>query len=59
METIRKFYCFLCICAAVLAAIGGTAYLFYGHRILFGVLNLALSAMAVPYVVARVKELLK
>lgn len=59
METIRKFYCFAVACVAILGAIGGTAFLFYYHRILFGIVNIALAAMAAPYVVARVKELRK
>lgn len=59
METIRKIYCFFCIIVAVLAAIGGTAYLFYYHQPVMAVAVLCLAAMAAPYVVARVKELLK
>ena len=58
METIKKIYCFFVIIVAVLAVIGGTAYLFYDHHILFGITNLCLGAMAVPYVIARAKELL-
>ena len=59
METLRKFFCFLCAIVAVLAAIGGTAYLFYYHQPVMGIANLCLAAMAAPYVIARVKELLK
>lgn len=59
METLRKFYCFLCACVAVLAAIGGTAYFFYYHQPVMAIAVLCLAAMAAPYVIARVKELLK
>lgn len=59
METLRKFFAFLCACVAVFATIGCTAYLFYFHKPLFAVACLCLAAMAAPYVVARVKDLLK
>lgn len=55
---LRKLYCFACVCVAALALIGGVAYLFYFHKPLFAVAVLCLAGMAVPFVVARVKELL-
>lgn len=59
METLRKIYCFIAAFVAALAAIGGTAYLFYYHQPVMAVAVLCLAAMAAPYVIARVKELLK
>lgn len=58
METLKKIYCILCIIVAVFATIGGTAYLFYYHQPHFAIANLGLAAMAVPFVIERVKELL-
>lgn len=54
----RKFYCFLVICAYVLATLGGTAYLFFDKHYLFGVVNIALAAMAAPYMVKQFKSLI-
>ena len=45
------------ICVFVLAAIGGTSYLFYFKQYLFGATNLALVAMAVPYIISRIKDI--
>ena len=59
METLRKFFCFAVACVAILGAIGGTAYLFYYHQPVMAIATLCLAAMAAPYVIARVKELLK
>ena len=59
METLRKFYCFICAFVAIMAAIGGTAYLFYYRQPVMAVAVMCLAAMAAPYVIARVKELLK
>jgi hypothetical protein len=59
METIRKFFCFICAAVAVFATIGCTAYLFYFGKPLFAVACLCLAAMATPFVIERVKELLK
>ena len=55
MKTLEKFYAFAVICTAFLAAIGGTAYLFYNHHGLFGVTNILLCAMAFPYVKEQFK----
>lgn len=57
-EYARKGFDFACICAYILGAIGGIAYLFYDHHSLFGVAGIAVSAMAVPFVIKRVKSLL-
>lgn len=56
-ETIKKIYAFAVMCVSVLGAIGGTAYLFYDHHILFGVTNICLVAMAMPYIIKVVKEI--
>ena len=57
MENLKKIYDFLAICVFCLAAIGGTAYLFYYKQYLFGVTNLALVAMAIPYIIGRIKDI--
>lgn len=55
----NKILDFAAICAAFLAVIGGTAYLFYDHHILFGVTNILLAVMAFPFIRERFKDLLK
>ena len=57
MKNLKKIYDFLVIIVFVLAAIGGTAYLFYFKQYLFGVTNIALVAMAVPYLISRIKDI--
>ena len=57
MENLKKIYDFLAICVFIMAAIGGTAYLFYYKQYLFGVTNLALVAMAIPYIICRIKDI--
>ena len=57
MKNLKKIYDFVVIVVFVLAAIGGTAYLFYFKQYLFGVTNIALVAMAVPYLISRSKDL--
>ena len=57
MENLKKIYDFMVICVFVLAAIGGTSYLFYFKQYLFGATNLALVAMAVPYIISRIKDI--
>ena len=57
MENLKKIYNFLAICVFIMAAIGGTAYLFYYKQYLFGVTNLALVAMATPYIIRRIKDI--
>lgn len=57
MENLKKIYDFLAICVFILAAIGGTAYMFYYKQFLFGVTNLALVAMATPYIIRTIKDI--
>lgn len=57
MENLKKIYDFVVICVFVTAAIGGTSYLFYFKQYLFGATNLALVAMAVPYLISRIKDI--
>ena len=57
MENLKKIYDFLAICVFILAAIGGSAYLFYYKQYLFGVTNLALVAMAITYIICRIKDI--
>ena len=57
MENLKRIYDFVVICVFVLAAIGGTSYLFYFKQYLFGATNLALVAMAVPYLISRIKDI--
>ena len=57
-EMLRKFFCFACICLYALAAIGGVAYLFSDHHGVFAVAAIATTAMATPYLIERIKELM-
>ena len=57
MENLKKIYDFLAICVFILAAIGGTTYMFYYKQYLFGVTNIALVAMAIPYIISRIKDI--
>jgi hypothetical protein len=41
-----------------LAAIGGVAYLFYDMHGVFAVAAIATTAMATPYLIDRIKELM-
>ena len=55
---LRKLYCFACICMYALAAIGGVAYLFSDHHGVFAVAAIATTAMATPFLIERIKELM-
>ena len=57
-EMLRKFFCFACVCLYALAAIGGVAYLFSDHHGVFAVAAIATTAMATPYLIERIKELM-
>lgn len=57
-EMLRKFFCFACVCLYALAAIGGVAYLFSDHHGVFAVAAIATTAMATPYLIDRIKELM-
>lgn len=58
MKTLEKIYAFAVLCTASLAAIGGTAYLFFDHHGLFGVTNILLCVMAFPYVKEKFQKLI-
>lgn len=55
----KRFYFFLALCVAILAALGGTAYLFYFGKYVFGVANLGLAAMAWPWLRDLGREAMK
>ena len=57
-DVFRKLYCFLCLCAYALAVIGGIAYLFVDRHGVFAVAAICVTAMATPYLVERIKELM-
>lgn len=57
-DVLRKFYCFGCLCAYALAAIGGIAYLFVDMHGVFAVSAICVTAMATPYLIERIKELM-
>lgn len=57
-EVLRKLYCFACVCLYALAAIGGVAYLFSDHHGVFAVAAIATTAMATPFLIERIKELM-
>lgn len=58
MENITKIYDFAVLVVAILAAVGGTAYLFYDGHTIFGIANIFLVAMAYPFVSSRLKDIL-
>ena len=58
METLRKIFCFICAFVAVAAACGCAGYLFANGQIVLGLGAVCLAAMAAPYVVKCVKELI-
>lgn len=57
-DTLRKLYSFVCICLFALAALGGVAYLFFDHHAIFGISAIATSAMAVPYLIECINDLM-
>lgn len=57
-EVVKKIYCFICVCLYALAAIGGVAYLFSDHHGVFAIAAIATTAMATPYLINRIKELM-
>lgn len=54
----KQIYCFLCVCLYALAGIGGVAYLFYDHHAVFGVAAIATTAMATPFLIDRIKDIM-
>lgn len=57
-EVWKKVFAAGCVFAYSLAAIGGIAYLFSDHHGVFAVAAIATTAMATPYLIERIKELL-
>ena len=57
-EVLRKVFAAVCIFAYSLAAIGGIAYLFSDHHGVFAIAAIATTAMATPYLIERIKDLL-
>ena len=57
-KILRDFYCFLCVIMYSLAAIGGVAYLFYDMHVIFAVAAIATTAMATPFLIDRIKEIM-
>ena len=47
-KALRSLFCFAVLCISVLAAIGGTLYLFYFGKPLFGIANIFLTIFAMP-----------
>lgn len=58
MDNLKKIFDFVVIIVAVLAIVGGTAYLFLDHHYLFAVAVLCLGAMAYPFIRERIREML-
>lgn len=48
----------MCVCLYALAAIGGVAYLFSDSHGVFAVAAIATTAMATPFLIERIKELM-
>lgn len=59
METLKKIYSAICVVVALFAAIGGTIVFFCYHQPVFAVANIALAAMAAPFVIERLKNFLE
>lgn len=58
-DTLKQLYRFFLILLAALSMLGGTAYLFSDGHALFGIANVGLSLMAMPYFINQMKELTK
>ena len=57
-EIWKKIFAAVCIFAYSLAAVGGIAYLFSDHHGVFAIAAIATTAMATPYLIERIKEIL-
>ena len=57
-EILKKIFAAGCIGCYALAAVGGIAYLFSDNHGVFAIAAIATTAMATPYLVARIKELM-
>lgn len=57
-EALRKFYCFICVALYAMAVIGGISYLFLDDHLPFAIAAIATTAMATPYLIERIKELM-
>ena len=57
-NVLRKLFCFACVCLYALAAIGGIAYLFHDGHAVFAIAAIGATAMATPYLIDRIKELM-
>ena len=58
MKIKNPFVCFIVICVFILASIGSTAYLYYFKKPLFGTVNIGLVAMALPFAIDCLKNML-
>ena len=54
----KKIYAALCICLYALAAVGGIAYLFSDNHVVFAIAAIATTAMATPFLVERIKDIM-
>ena len=57
-DMMKKIYACICICLYALAAVGGVAYLFYDMHGVFAIAAIATTAMATPYLIERIKEIM-
>lgn len=55
----RKLYAGLCICLYALASVGGIAWLFSDRHGVYAIAAIATTAMATPYLVERIKDLMR
>ena len=58
-KALKTFYNFGCVVVYALAAIGGVTYLFVDGHGVFGFAGIAVTAMATPYLIERIKELMQ
>lgn len=57
METLKKIFDFILLCIFILAGIGGTAYLLHDGHTLFGITNIILVCMAIPFFKDIIKDI--
>lgn len=58
-EFLRKGFCWICILCYALAAIGGIAYLIVYQHGIFAIAAVGTTAMATPYLIERINELMQ
>lgn len=55
----KKLFAGVCICLYALASIGGIAWLFSDNHGIYAIAAIATTAMATPFLVERIKDLMQ